>query len=290
MYAQVEKPKENKSRAAANAVAQKKSDVKQGFGFVDNRPETVAQRILQKIANNNSQVATTQLKPKNIKDTHTLNVDNAGLITNAEAGRVDPPVSYPLNTAIDLGLLNSKSGAAVGGHMFKREYGGLDNYTNVVTWSEKSEQSFTDFENEYLVKARADASGKGGVARQVKTNATFTNHRVNLNDVKLADKVKPDGTVIDNRTIRNASTSTDTKAARHLLTKVISGAMESIPEAVTVTSKGVEPWSKTGKSGFMKVTGEINETQVANRFDYIADNVGGDKARVERAAAKVDEM
>lgn len=37
MYEQVEKPKENKSRAVTNSVAQKKSDVKQGFGFVDNR-------------------------------------------------------------------------------------------------------------------------------------------------------------------------------------------------------------------------------------------------------------
>ncbi|SDU58385.1 hypothetical protein [Desulfobacula phenolica] len=37
MYAQVEKPKENKSRAVANTVVQKKSGVNQGFGFVDNR-------------------------------------------------------------------------------------------------------------------------------------------------------------------------------------------------------------------------------------------------------------
>jgi hypothetical protein len=40
MYEQVEKPKENKSRAVANSVAQRKSKVKQGFGFVDNRPES----------------------------------------------------------------------------------------------------------------------------------------------------------------------------------------------------------------------------------------------------------
>lgn len=39
MYAQVEKPKENKIRTFANAVAQKNSDKKQGFGFADNRPE-----------------------------------------------------------------------------------------------------------------------------------------------------------------------------------------------------------------------------------------------------------
>ncbi|WPD22061.1 MAG: hypothetical protein SD837_17875 [Candidatus Electrothrix scaldis] len=53
MYEQVEKPKENKSRAVANSVAQKKSHVKQGFGFVDNRPETVAQRKIQVLAGEN---------------------------------------------------------------------------------------------------------------------------------------------------------------------------------------------------------------------------------------------
>ena len=47
MYAQIEKSKETKSMAVANSVAQKKSQVKQGFGFLDNRPEVVAQRKLQ---------------------------------------------------------------------------------------------------------------------------------------------------------------------------------------------------------------------------------------------------
>lgn len=37
MYEQVERPKENKSRAVANSVAQRKSNEKQGFGFIDNR-------------------------------------------------------------------------------------------------------------------------------------------------------------------------------------------------------------------------------------------------------------
>lgn len=40
MYAQVEKSKENKSRAVANLTTQKKSNGKQGFGFVDNRSKT----------------------------------------------------------------------------------------------------------------------------------------------------------------------------------------------------------------------------------------------------------
>jgi hypothetical protein len=37
MYDQVDKSKENKSKSIANSVTQKKSGVKQGFGFVDNR-------------------------------------------------------------------------------------------------------------------------------------------------------------------------------------------------------------------------------------------------------------
>lgn len=56
MYAQVENPKENKSRAIANSVAQKKSNGKQGFGFVDNRPEMVTQRKVQEVANKSTRV------------------------------------------------------------------------------------------------------------------------------------------------------------------------------------------------------------------------------------------
>ncbi len=40
MYEQVEKPK-GKSKEVANSVVQKKSNVKQGLGFVDNRPKSV---------------------------------------------------------------------------------------------------------------------------------------------------------------------------------------------------------------------------------------------------------
>ncbi|TAJ12219.1 hypothetical protein DMA11_13795 [Marinilabiliaceae bacterium JC017] len=49
MYAQIEKPKENKSRAVGHSVAQKKSGVKQGGGFVDNRVyRTAGKPILTK--------------------------------------------------------------------------------------------------------------------------------------------------------------------------------------------------------------------------------------------------
>jgi hypothetical protein len=54
MYAQVEKPKENKSRAIANSVAQKKGNVKQGFGFMDNRAEAKQTAQLQSIVKDQS--------------------------------------------------------------------------------------------------------------------------------------------------------------------------------------------------------------------------------------------
>ncbi|MCL1124137.1 hypothetical protein [Shewanella surugensis] len=52
MYAQVEKPKENKSRTVANTVVQKKGNGKQGIGFVVNRPEFIAQRKMRPVAYN----------------------------------------------------------------------------------------------------------------------------------------------------------------------------------------------------------------------------------------------
>ncbi len=55
MYAQIEKSKENNSRAVANSVSQKKSNGKQGFRFLVNRPKSVSQRKLQEFGNNNPQ-------------------------------------------------------------------------------------------------------------------------------------------------------------------------------------------------------------------------------------------
>lgn len=73
MYAQVEKPKENNCSAVAKSFAQKKSNVKQRFGFVDKRPEAAAQRKLQEMANNSSltkQANQLQVMPNNYRTQH----------------------------------------------------------------------------------------------------------------------------------------------------------------------------------------------------------------------------
>lgn len=77
MYEQVDKSKENKSRAVANSVRQKKDSVKQGFEFVDNRPKAVAQRKLQAMADNYS---AQQQRPIQKKE------NNTGLPDNLKTG------------------------------------------------------------------------------------------------------------------------------------------------------------------------------------------------------------
>lgn len=78
MYAQVEKPKDNKSRAIANNLAQKRSTVKQGFGFVDNRPEAITKREFREIKNNSSQTIKTINTSNSIQNTQPVQCLLAG--------------------------------------------------------------------------------------------------------------------------------------------------------------------------------------------------------------------
>lgn len=56
MNTHADKMQENKSQSVANEVSQKQSGSESTFQFVDNRPEAVAQRKLQEMANNSLQV------------------------------------------------------------------------------------------------------------------------------------------------------------------------------------------------------------------------------------------
>ena len=56
MFSKIEIPKVIKHRSVANSPVQKKSNTKQVFGFVDNRPEAIGQRKLQEMENNSPQV------------------------------------------------------------------------------------------------------------------------------------------------------------------------------------------------------------------------------------------
>ncbi len=60
MNTHADKTQENKSQSVANAVSRKQNNGVSTFQFVDNRPETIAQRKLQEMANNSTQVVQLQ--------------------------------------------------------------------------------------------------------------------------------------------------------------------------------------------------------------------------------------
>lgn len=64
MYTQVEKSKEHKNRALAKSVTQKKSDVKQGFGFYGNRENNLIR---------NNKISTHLINESNILQFKTCN-------------------------------------------------------------------------------------------------------------------------------------------------------------------------------------------------------------------------
>lgn len=96
MNTHADKTHENKNQAVANAVSQKKSSSESTFQFVDNRPEAVAQRKLQEMANNSTRLDIIQ--KKSIDGLSEQQVKNVGLavsndITNKMNAVVDHVVA-----------------------------------------------------------------------------------------------------------------------------------------------------------------------------------------------------
>jgi hypothetical protein len=214
----------------------------------------------------------TQLKPKDIKGTHTLSVDAAGNVTNGEAGRDAVPVSYPLNALIFHKIV--KASPVIGGHLFKREYGGPDDFSNVVTWGQGSEDAYTTFENQYLGDARTAATTgeEGAHDRTIKTEATFKTKKVNVSNMGAGDGDK----------------SREATDARHKLSKLISGGLETIPEKVKVTAQGRGPWERAGQSAFVSGDLSPDTSKIASLYALL--KTDAEVERIDTALGKIDEM
>ncbi|MCL6350645.1 hypothetical protein [Pectobacterium polaris] len=81
MYKKIEKPKENRSRATANFVTQKKSRVKKSFCMEDYRSESLAQENIQKLVKSNLSLNSDKLKVVQ------RNGDEHGLVPPTTHGR-----------------------------------------------------------------------------------------------------------------------------------------------------------------------------------------------------------
>ena len=83
MYEQVKNTKENKRLSPPNKISRKQSGSKSTFQFVDNRPEAIAQRKLQEMANNSPEAKqSAQLKSEPIK----VHGSNQRVIQRFDAG------------------------------------------------------------------------------------------------------------------------------------------------------------------------------------------------------------
>ncbi|MBW3530697.1 hypothetical protein [Shewanella sp. NKUCC06_TVS] len=205
MKTQIKKPKGNSSKAVSNLVSQKTSNVKQHIGLVDNRPEAIAQRKLQKLMGNSDHVkpiaqlqpATDmtgiQLKYNNgiIQRVTSVNVTNTS--NNYDSGWLQAETQ---STGVDAGpraeaqaVAGIAGGTWVGGHMVNDRLGGGGGFDNIHPITAAMNNQHHTIEN-----AAQNKVGNGGTAYEVRyymnilhrDDYTFTPSGDTVNN--LADK------------------------------------------------------------------------------------------------------
>jgi hypothetical protein len=157
MNTHADKTQENKSQSVANGKSQMQSSGESTFQFVDNRPEAIAQRKLQEIANNSPQVA--QLKAfqemangtsspiQMVRPISNVTGGDAGIIQRVTVDVTNETDEYSsgwlqaetASTGVDAepqkeaqDVAKIIGGTWVGGHMVNDRLGGLGDFDNIV--------------------------------------------------------------------------------------------------------------------------------------------------------------
>lgn len=195
MKTHTDKSQENKSQSVANTVSQKKSGVESTFQFVDNRPEAIAQRKLQMMANSNfqgKQITQMQSMPHINNDrvgvvqrVTTLNITNT--TNNYDSGWMDAETQ---STGVDSGpraeaqaVANIAGGTWVGGHMVNDRLGGHGGFGNIVPITATMNNQHHTIEN-----AAQNIVGNGGTAYEVRYYMDIL-HRDDYTFTPSGDKV-----------------------------------------------------------------------------------------------------
>lgn len=164
MYAQVEKSKENKSRAAANSAAQKKGNNELNIGFTDNR------------LNENTQLAKQKVDKSNLYSSRTINslaerkspVQLVEITTEKDQsydkngnhlsqGQTNPPnVVNALNNTYSEVISDISGTPYHNAHMMAATFGGGNTPANIAAWNENMEDGWSEAEN----KIRGQSLGK----------------------------------------------------------------------------------------------------------------------------------
>ncbi|MBT8340069.1 MAG: hypothetical protein HKP58_04335 [Desulfatitalea sp.] len=105
MNTKIEKRKENKNRTVADSVFQKKNKGKQSLGFMDNRPESIVQRLLQKNAMPGTQSIQLQSQVIQLhKGTNQYDVTQDDMIIYKVVLKFDGSVVYVGQTEATVGI------------------------------------------------------------------------------------------------------------------------------------------------------------------------------------------
>lgn len=146
MYAQVEKPKENKSQSVTKGLSQLQSGGESTFQIVDNRPEAVAQRKLQEMANNSHRDNRSQQKEQLIQKKS----DNAPIQLKSEEA-----VRQEIQQG---GILSNFSEGFISSHI------GTGNNNNVKAAEVHAARAAPPLTNTVIMDARALKNALLGVA------------------------------------------------------------------------------------------------------------------------------
>ncbi len=211
-----------------------------------------------------------QLKPADINQSHTLNYDDTGKLTNAAAPR-STGLKRPLviNAQLKKGWVTPDT-KVKGGHLFKAEFGGVDDETNVVPWQISTEDAFTTFEETYKAAADIDAAQaattKSPFAATVHTKATFVDRPdLLLSDTELDKEGWPEGKDRDERKAKYAD---------------VAERFSGVPTTVNVTVDGLSTTPKPFDIAGAEIAPAFTKNPEAIKTTYVIPE------RYERNATK----
>lgn len=220
-----------------------------------------------------------QRKPADINGTFPLNYDNTGKLLNAGAARATTGRRTAIiNAQLTKGWVSPNNLQLTGGHLFKREFGGPDDDTNVVPWMTSNEAAFGVTEDEYRAAADKDAAAAAKsnqpFTATVKTNATF----VDRPDLQLTD------TELDTAGWPATDPERPKRKAQY---DDVADKFSGVPTSVTVKVTGLSAGDKTFTRAADQIAPAFTRNPDAIKPTYVLPSRFKRKATETRAFSKI---
>ena len=146
MITHADKTQNNKSQFVSNDKSQMQIAGETTFQFVDNRPEAIVQRKLQKMANNSSGQQQLPIQRALIETESDQSYDKDG-VHNSQ-GQTNPPnIVNTLNNNYSNVISDSSGSDYTNAHMMAATFGGTNAADNIAAWTEAMEEGWTEAEN-----------------------------------------------------------------------------------------------------------------------------------------------